>query len=603
MQYSLNFDRYREHFVAVTLNFVAPENNPILWLPTWIAGSYLIREFAKNITNVVTSINSKTADSDNQNKNPQSENAQNKHTQRCKKLSKNQWQVHAKQGDTISVNYEVFCHDLSVRTAYIDSERIFGNFSSLLIQVKQQEQRPCTIDFCLPIAFEHRLAIGLPFDTTSDKTHRWYHFHHLPNGDALTSFESFDYPFELAKQDQMDFEVSLTNQNGDQQSISHRFFISGVHHSDLARLTSDVKIICQGYMDWLGWSPFWQYTFMTYASKNHYGGLEHINSTALITPRDNLPTANESPTPSENYQNFLALCSHEYFHAWWVKSVRPDVMMTSQLQEEGYTTLLWVFEGFTSYLDDFMLYKTGLIDKDAYLNLLSKQITRYLTTEGRHHQSLAESSFDAWIKLYRPDENSPNSTVSYYNKGALVALGLDLLLINYGYRLFDVVAKFVDFAKTAKNSRFGMTIANLNEVMVQFLPSKVWQKFVQDFVDDTKELPLDDWLQTVGITLNRQTTTKPLGLTTETTELGLVIKQLTKNSCAKTAGLAVGDVIIAIDGLKADNDGLNRLIAEQTVRLHIFRQDVLLCFEVLCQPDYSVKKTTLTGDGQGWLTF
>lgn len=197
----------------------------------------------------------------------------------------------------------------------------------------------------------------------------------------------------------------------------------------MGRLQQDVTQICQTYLNWLGDAPFNDYTFMTYASGQDYGGLEHINSTSLITPRRDLPSSDEPDLPSAAYQRFLGLCSHEYFHAWWVKTVRPDVMLDVDLRKEAFTPLLWVFEGFTSYIDDFMLQASGVIDKASYLTLLAEQINRYYQTQGRAHQSVAESSFDAWIKLYRNDENTGNAGISYYNKGALVALCLDLTLL------------------------------------------------------------------------------------------------------------------------------------------------------------------------------
>lgn len=165
---------------------------------------------------------------------------------------------------------------------------------------------------------------------------------------------------------------------------------------------------------------------MTMATGNSYGGLEHCNSTSLITPRDDLPKSNEPTEPSKDYQRFLGLCSHEYFHSWLVKFIRPENFANYNLHQEGYTSLLWIFEGFTSYYDDLILLRSGVISQKSYLDLLKSQIDRYLQNPGRFVQTVAESSFDAWIKFYRQDENSNNAGTSYYNKGALVALCLDL---------------------------------------------------------------------------------------------------------------------------------------------------------------------------------
>lgn len=560
LTYQLDFEKYHAHLVRVQLSLSAPSDNPILYLPSWVAGSYMIRELAKNIPNVQYKVNGTSM--------------------RANKLSKNEWQFTANQGDTLNITYDVYCYDLSVRTAYVDSERIFGNFSSFLLMPKGDEYAPCTIDLLIPQSFyknKTKLAIGLPFDEQKNTNNVRYHFNQLPNGKPLAVFESLDFPFEIGNQDCFEFYV----QNNDKQ-IAHRFFISGIYTCNFDRLKADLNKICQAYADTLGWVPFDNYTFMTYASKDGYGGLEHINSTALMTPRDDLPKIDEGALPNDDYQRFLGLCSHEYFHSWWVKSVRPDVMMTSLLHNEAYTPLLWVFEGFTSYVDDVMLYRSGVIDEASYLKLLAGQITRYLNTEGRHHQTVAESSFDAWIKLYRPDENSQNSTVSYYNKGAIVAWGLDLLLSEYGYTLFDVVREFVNLAKNTANARFGMSDANLDEIMVKFLPADIWTQFKNNYINGVCEIPFEKWLNKQDLILNIAQKDEPFGIIYENNANGLLIKRLSPYCDASRAGLSANDMIVAIDYLKADGKELQNAYQKaktgQNIQIHAFRRDVLLTF-------------------------
>lgn len=193
-----------------------------------------------------------------------------------------------------------------------------------------------------------------------------------------------------------------------------------------------------------GSAPFKNYTFMTMATGNSYGGLEHCNSTSLITPRDDLPKSNEPTEPSKDYQRFLGLCSHEYFHSWLVKFIRPENFANYNLHQEGYTSLLWIFEGFTSYYDDLILLRSGVISQKSYLDLLKSQLDRYLQNPGRFVQTVAESSFDAWIKFYRPDENTNNAGTSYYNKGALVALCLDLGLRLRGSSLDALIRRLYE---------------------------------------------------------------------------------------------------------------------------------------------------------------
>lgn len=564
MNYLVDFERFNAHLVDVSLEFTAHQDSPTLWLPTWIAGSYLIREFSKNITLVQYWHDGKLID--------------------AVKSAKNRYELtHIKAGDQVMVQYEVYCHDLSVRTAFVDCTRLFGNFSSLLLMVDAQENLPAHISLQVPHAFYQlnptaTLACGLKHSTHQASAHTQYQL------EPIIAFESYDYPFEISTQDEFGFEVHDATGN----TLPHRFFIAGKHHGNLNRLRTDIQKICQAYLDELGAAPFADYTFMTMVTGKDYGGLEHINSTALVSPRTDLPTAFESKLPSDDYQRYLGLCSHEYFHAWWVKTVRPDVMMTSTLQDEAPTPLLWVFEGFTSYIDDFMLLRAGLIDQSTYLKLLGSQINRYHQTAGRDLQSVAESSFDAWIKLYRADENYTNQGVSYYNKGALVALLLDLTLIKHSdgkYRLMDVVRAFYQKAKASPNQRFGMTHENLGEVIGELIDIQVWQAFFDRYVIGRTPLPIEESLLEFGVAITHKSNQKIWGMTTEENTQGLKIKHLLRDGTATCAGLSTDDIIIAIDGIKATQKVLETAYNRQThsnetVMVHAFRRDELMTFAV-----------------------
>lgn len=580
MKYLIDFSRFNEHLADVSIEFVAKSDAPTLWLPTWIAGSYLIREFSKHITQVHYHTQSDSTLKD------------------AKKLSKNTVELtDIKAGDSVVVSYEVYCYDLSVRMAYVDHARLFGNFTALLMIPTGDEQTLCDIQLSVPSTFYNQnpnavLACGLKHQTHSHDTHTLYQL------EPIQAFECYDFPFEISTQDVFDFVV----QDNQGTPISHRFFITGKHHTNLNRLSQDVAKICQSYVRWLDDTPFHDYTFMTLATGSDYGGLEHINSTALVTPRSDLPTADEPALPSDDYQRFLGLCSHEYFHAWWVKTVRPDVMIGSQLQTEGYTPLLWVFEGFTSYIDDLMLLVSGVIDKPSYLKLLAAQINRYQQTEGRHLQSVADSSFDAWIKLYRLDENSTNQGISYYNKGALVALLLDLTLIKHSdgkYRLFDVIKTCYQLAKREPNRRLGLTTELLGDIISDLTDVDTWQDFYQNYIIGRTPLPIYAMLCDVGVSIDTKTEQRPWGLTVETQGLGLYIKHITRQSSASQAGLSAKDTIIAIDGIKASVDVLNATIARQKhqpqdITVHAFRRDELMTLTVSSSACYEHETVSLS---------
>lgn len=574
INYRFDFARFYEHLVDVSLAFTANIDSPKLWLPAWIPGSYLMREFARNITAVHYQI------TDDTNKSTE--------TQRAIKTDKNTWQLpKVKAGQSVDVHYEVYCYDLSVRTAYVDQQRLYGNFTSLALAVDGQEYAPIQVSLMVPAAFlankpESRVLLACGLESTHLRLDGQQCFALQAN----SYHELIDYPFEIAEQDKFDFIV----QDHAHQTLHHRFYLSGKHNANMGRLQQDVTQICQTYLDWLGDAPFNDYTFMTFASGQDYGGLEHINSTSLITPRRDLPSIDEPKVPSSDYQRFLGLCSHEYFHAWWVKTVRPDVMLEVDLRREAFTPLLWIFEGFTSYIDDFMLQASGVIDKPSYLKLLAEQINRYYQTPGRAYQSVAESSFDAWIKLYRNDENTGNAGISYYNKGALVALCLDLILLeksNGRYRLFDVIKAFYAQAKQHDNRRIGISSADMGKVVGQFMPLTDWQEFERRYVNGVEELPIDALLTANGIKIHvnsKETADKhvPWGMRCSETPAGLKVNRVTRDSAAAKAGISAHDVIIAIDGIKADTKQLASLSkAEREVECYLFRRDELMCVNVL----------------------
>ncbi|MCG3872186.1 M61 family peptidase [Psychrobacter sp. Ps7] len=577
INYRLNFERFSEHLVDVSLHFTAVNDVPQLWLPAWIPGSYLMREFARNITAVHYQVlDSQIMDDDTH------------ETYRAHKIDKNTWQLpKAKAGQAISVHYEVYCYDLSVRTAYVDQQRLYGNFTSLALAVEGQEHRAVQVSLAVPAAFlagkdESRLLLACGLEST----HLRLDGQHSYGLQAGSYHDLIDYPFEIAEQDKFDFII----QDSTHQTLHHRFYLSGKHSANMGRLQQDVTQICQCYLDWLGDAPFNDYTFMTFASGQDYGGLEHINSTSLITPRRDLPTLDEPKIPSTDYQRFLGLCSHEYFHSWWVKTVRPDVMLDVDLRREAFTPLLWVFEGFTSYIDDFMLQASGVIDKTSYLKLLAEQINRYYQTDGRAYQSVAESSFDAWIKLYRNDENTGNAGISYYNKGALVALCLDLTLLQKSadrYRLFDVVKAFYTQAKQNDNKRVGISSADMGAVIGQFMPLADWEDFEHRYVNGVEELPIEALLAANDISMHsnsKETADKhmPWGIRCTETPAGLKVNRVTRASVAARAGISANDVIVALDGIKADSKQLALLSnVERDIECHLFRRDELMRINVL----------------------
>lgn len=542
LHYQIEFDDYKQHLVHVTIRFLANPNQE-LWLPTWIPGSYLIREFSKHIESV------KAYDEAGR-------------MLDIKKTSKNRWRLFNTDHELMTIEYDVYAYDLSVRGAYVDQTRLYINPACVCLALEGQEQSACEVEVFLPDELKHfQLATGLASKSLVKGrfTLKANHYDQL-----------IDSPFELADQTRFGFET---------HGIEHEFVISGPHNVNVDRLKADIEKICAAEINMFGSAPFKNYTFMTMATGNSYGGLEHCNSTSLITPRDDLPKSNEPTEPSKDYQRFLGLCSHEYFHSWLVKFIRPENFANYNLHQEGYTSLLWIFEGFTSYYDDLILLRSGVISQKSYLDLLKAQIDRYLQNPGRFVQTVAESSFDAWIKFYRQDENSNNAGTSYYNKGALVALCLDLGLRLRGSSLDALMRRLYE------NTQNGMQV---NERTIFDLCKELtgdnWIEQINHLINTTDELPLDQLLPEFGLSYRVKTDKSlPLGLKLVDKPEGVLVQSARRESAGAKSGISANDVIIAIDGLKASTKLIEKYAKQGgSYTVFAFRRDELISFAVDC---------------------
>ena len=540
LHYQIEFDDYRQHLIHVTLRFLA---NPtqVLSLPTWIPGSYLIREFSKHIESV------KAYDEAGR-------------QLQINKFEKNKWRLYNTDHELITVEYDVYAYDLSVRGAYVDQTRLYVNPACVCLGLQDQEESAIEVEVFLPEELKHfQIATGL--ESRSLVKGRY-------TLKANNYAQLIDAPFELADQTRFSFEA-----NG----IPHEFVVSGQHTMNAARMKQDLEKICSTEISMFGSAPFENYTFMTMATGNSYGGLEHPNSTSLISPRDDFPKANEPVEPSADYQRFLGLCSHEYFHSWLVKFIRPENFANYDLDQEGYTSLLWIFEGFTSYYDDLILYRSGVISQASYLKLLKGQIDRYLQNPGRFIQSVSESSFDAWIKFYRQDENSNNAGTSYYNKGCLVALSLDLGLRLRGSSLDALMRRLYE------NTQKGMQVNERTIVeLCNELTGDNWIEQINHLINTTDELPLDQLFPEFGLSYSLQNEKAlPFGLKVAEKAEGVIIQQARRDGVGAKAGLSANDVIIAIDGLKASEKLLNQYAKQQgQFTVYAFRRDEFLQFEL-----------------------
>ena len=402
--------------------------------------------------------------------------------------------------------------------------------------------------------------------------------------------ELIDHPVEMGM-----FELANFKAHG----VPHDVVITGrVPNLDMARLTADLKKICEAQIALFEprsrRAPMERYVFMTLAVGDGYGGLEHRASTALICSRADLPVKGQKEM-SDGYRTYLGLCSHEYFHTWNVKRIKPAAFAPYDLSAEGYTSLLWLFEGFTSYYDDLMLVRSGVIDESAYLKLVSKNINNVLRGSGRTKQSVAESSFDAWTKYYRQDENSPNAIVSYYVKGSLIGLALDLTI-----RAETSGRKSLDDVMRTLWKRYGRDFyegggRGLSEVEAEALFDEVTglklKRFFDRYVRGTDDLPLAKLLAPFGIESSDNRKSAKVSLNIRTTRDGndSKIANVYEGGAAHRTGLSAGDILVAVDGVRVTATNLDTLLTRyrvgDAVTLHIFRRDELMMFGAILAPE------------------
>ncbi|MBY0454187.1 MAG: peptidase M61 [Burkholderiaceae bacterium] len=501
------------HLFRVTLTIDQPAVVQELSLPVWIAGSYLVREFSKNLQHLRA--------------------RQGRRKVALVQLDKHRWRASCRAGAALVLDYEVYANDPSVRTACLNATRGFFNGASLCLQVHGQAEQPCSLEIVAPkiIANNTRwtCATGLfPFQIDENGFGSYL---------AANYDELVDCPVEMGTFWSARFTAA---------GVAHRLVVTGAAPSfDGQRLLTDTRTICEtaiAFWHGKGKPPFQNYLFLLHASEDGYGGLEHRNSTALICARADLPRTGTTPT-SEGYTTLLGLISHEYFHTWNVKRLRPAEFTRYDYARENYTELLWFFEGFTSYYDDLLLRRAGLIDDAAYLKLIGKTIQQVEQTPGRAVQTVAQASFDAWVKYYRVDENTPNATVSYYTKGALVALCLDLTLRRQGRASLDDVMR----ALWQRCAGGPMAESDLRAVL-QTLAGRSLDTELDAWVHGTTELPVADLLAAHGIALEREAAPLAQRLGVRVTERTAVhITGVLRGGLAERAGMAADDEWLGIE--------------------------------------------------------
>ncbi|HEY0367537.1 MAG TPA: PDZ domain-containing protein [Pyrinomonadaceae bacterium] len=553
--FTVAMSRPHTHLFDIDISIKRAASGPqeeLLVMPVWTPGSYLVREFERHVQDFAA------ADAAGQ-------------TLKWEKTNKNTWRVVTNGAREWRATYRVYANELSVRTSELNSDHAFWNNANLLMYLDGFLKSSSTIRVLAPDVW--KVATGLPAVLGQKNTFR------AENFDIL-----YDSPFEASNFKTIVFNV---------KSVPHRIVIDGAGNYDPERVRRDVQKIVETQVELMGGEiPYRDYTFILHLRANTGGGLEHLNSAALGYPRfgfrirsgDRATSAgpNTTETPERDYRGFLSLVSHEFFHLWNVKRIRPDALGPFDYTQENYTKLLWVAEGITDYYADLVLRRAGLITESDFLSATARSMQSLQNTPGRLVQSVEESSFDAWIKYYRQDENSINSQISYYDKGALLGLLLDLEIRKRsgGTKSLDDVMRYLYAEFFKKNRNYG---PGDFQKASELVAGASLDEFFSKYVRGKEELDYNAALEAAGLRLETTAAADAkvyFGADVAQEEGGLIVRRVYAGSPAYEQGLNAGDQIVAMDNMRVTTrDFFNARIGEKKpgdlVNLTIFRFDDL----------------------------
>lgn len=501
--YNISFPEAQAHYADIEMKISGLKQNELeLKMPVWTPGSYLVREFERNIESLSASANGKPL--------------------AAVKTRKNIWQLHTAGISSVTVKYRVYAFEISVRTSFIDASHAFLSSPDMFLYPGNMLHTPATIHI-KPYKDWNTVSTSL------EKVNGDAFTRHSPDFDIL-----FDSPIEIGTQDVFDF---------DADGVHYEVCMQGGGSYDKDRLKKDLAKVVAQEVAIFGENPNKHYTFIVHNALKSGGGLEHLSSTTLGASRDAYAT-------ERGYQNFLSLAAHEHFHLWNVKRLRPIVLGPFDYDNENYTTNLWIAEGFTAYYQDIIVRRTQLYTPENYLGVLAEDINLLENSEGAKVQTLAQASYDAWIKAYRPNENSGNSTISYYTKGSVIALLLDLEIIqdSKGQYSLDDVMKYM-YNEYYKVKKRGYTDAEFKAGLEKFA-GKNLDDFYAKYINGLNPVDYNHYLGFAGYKISDELADNndpALGLTFVANIPRLIVATVTRNSAAWKDGINVNDEIIAID--------------------------------------------------------
>lgn len=504
LNYTIEIIKPETHYVKVKISTKAQDDQLHFVMPSWTPGSYLMREFAKSVDRVKAKINDIEIP--------------------VTKTDKGTWQVTGVKGKKVDFEYDVYAFELSVRTSFIDEDQAFLHNTSIFMLVEEQKNEAGSISIVKPETWR---TISTSLKQDGQKF-------------LFSDYDDLgDSPIQIGNHEVFNFEV---------RGVPHELAMVGIHNADIKKLKNDMQRICEIMTDIVDEHPCEKYVFFVQNVESGGGGLEHKNSCTVMMPR-------WSYTNSGKYNSFLGLVAHEYFHLWNVKRIRPAALGPFDYKNENYTNLLWVAEGITSYYDELAMYTFGYRDKNSYLSQLASYVTRVENTPGTYVQTLSESSWDAWIKSYRPNENSSNTGISYYSKGLVVAMLLDAEIIGatLGKKNLNDLMQFLYKEYAVKLNR-GFTDLEFQQA-VNKVAGKNLDAFMDKYVYGLDMPAYSEIMRKVNVDVSIENRlNQTIGLRTKIENGRTIVSSINSKSVAYSAGINVNDEIIAVNGVRINND-------------------------------------------------
>ncbi|MBU0697159.1 MAG: PDZ domain-containing protein [Bacteroidetes bacterium] len=537
IHFEVSFTEPQAHYADVKMEITNLKKDEIIVkMPVWAPGSYLVREFSKNIESFDVSAKDNSSIS-------------------FEKVKKNAWKINTKGKNSITVSYRVYAFEISVRTSFVDASHAFLSPTGIFMFVDGGIADASMVTI-IPYKTWSKVSTGLA-PIAGGKAFTYY----AKNFDWL-----FDSPIEVGNQDVFEFNAA---------GVRHEVAMVGGGNYDKEKLKVDMAKLVEKESAIFGENPNKHYVFIVHNYQSGSGGLEHQNSTVLGAKR----MGYDDP---KTYKSFMGLVAHEYFHLWNVKRLRPIALGPFDYDIENYTTNLWIAEGFTAYYDNLIVSRAGLDNPEGLLGMIEADINAIYNSQGNKVQPLSEASFDAWIKYYRPNENSGNTTVSYYNKGSLIAVMLDLAIIHHskGAQSLDDAMRFAYNEYYKKKGR-GYTDAEMKAVFEKYSGENLDQ-FYNDYINGTKQLDMNKYMNYAGLELVDQTRTLDQPYLGVVIESGNKIKNVSRGSSAWNDGLNVNDEILAINGERVNDvlESVSEAKVNEKLNFMISRDGIIQNIEV-----------------------